>query len=139
MADPVYVRIERPEGYEDVCSELVIEDAIPSTAFHIADATAEVARLREALKEIDQKFLSDDNWTDAVATVKYLSGDGGTFADGPPEPPPESPAPSPARDGFDPICPRCRRPLSDHYPDHNNDPVCGDFPADASPARDEVK
>ena len=55
MADPVYVRIERPEGYEDVCSELVIEDAIPSTAFHIADATAEVARLRKALKEIDQK------------------------------------------------------------------------------------
>lgn len=50
MADPVYVRIERPEGYEDVCSELVIEDAIPSTAFHIADATAEVARLREALR-----------------------------------------------------------------------------------------
>ena len=45
-------------------------------------------------------FLSDDNWTDAVATVKYLSEDGGTFAAGPPEPPPESPAPapSPARD-----------------------------------------
>lgn len=45
-------------------------------------------------------FLSDDNWTDAVATVKCLSGDGGTFAAGPPEPPPEStaPAPSPARD-----------------------------------------
>lgn len=48
-------------------------------------------------------------------------------------------APSPARDGFDPICPRCRRPLSDHYPDHNNDPVCGDSPADAPPARDEVR
>ena len=42
-------------------------------------------------------FLSDDNWTDAVATVRYLSGDGGTFAAGSPEPPAECPAP-PARD-----------------------------------------
>lgn len=40
-------------------------------------------------------FLSDDNWSDAVATVKYLSGDGGTFAAGPPEPPAEvQPAPA---------------------------------------------
>ena len=31
-------------------------------------------------------FLSDDNWTDAVATVEYLSTDTKTFAAGPPEP-----------------------------------------------------
>ena len=54
MTDPVYVRIERPEGYEDVCSELVIEDAIQHTAFTIADATAEVERLREALRPFVQ-------------------------------------------------------------------------------------
>ena len=87
-------------------------------------------------------FLSDDNWSDAVATVKYLSGDGGTFAAGSPEPPAECPAPPPRDEvreaaepaGFDPICPRCGRPLSDHHPDANNDPVCGDFPTEPAPA-----
>ena len=44
---------------------------------------------------------------------------------------------APAPDGFDPTCPRCRRPLSDHHPDHNNDPVCADFPsAPAAPQRE---
>lgn len=42
----VYVRIERPKDYEDVCPELVIEDAIQNTAFEIADATEEIAALR---------------------------------------------------------------------------------------------
>jgi hypothetical protein len=45
MAD-VYARISRPDGYEDVHPDLVIEDAIPHTAFEIADATAEIAALR---------------------------------------------------------------------------------------------
>ena len=53
-----------------------------------------------------------------------------------PEPataPPEEVREAAERAGFDPICPRCGRPLSDHHPDANNDPVCGDFPAAPAP------
>lgn len=48
MSD-VYVRISRPHDYEDVHPDLVIADAIPETAFEIADATSEIAALLAAL------------------------------------------------------------------------------------------
>ena len=50
---------------------------------------------------------------------------------------PHGSAPPAAPAGFDPECPRCLRPLSDHYPDQNNDPVCGDSPT--PPAPDAVR
>ena len=46
---PVYVLIDRPEGYEDVCADLVIEDALNSGWCRenvVHDATGEVAALR---------------------------------------------------------------------------------------------
>ena len=46
----VYVRITVPDDYRDVHPDLVIEDAIPHTAFEIENATSEVATLREALE-----------------------------------------------------------------------------------------
>lgn len=42
----IYMRLERPEGYEDVAAELVIEDAGVKAAFCPTDATAEVQALR---------------------------------------------------------------------------------------------
>ena len=48
----VYVKLTRPEGYEDVCDELVIEDAHIHEAFQPEDATPEIGQYRDALYEI---------------------------------------------------------------------------------------
>jgi hypothetical protein len=42
----VYVKLTRPEGYEDVAPELVLEDAGMHPAFSPEDVTAEIERLR---------------------------------------------------------------------------------------------
>ena len=47
-------------------------------------------------------FLSDDNWTDAVETVRQLQGDPSAFKAGPQEPRPALPAP-PAPDAVESI------------------------------------
>lgn len=42
---PVYVRLKRPDGYEDVHPQLLIEDANINPAFEPEDVTAEIAAL----------------------------------------------------------------------------------------------
>lgn len=56
----VYVRITVPDDYRDVHPDLVIEDAIPHTAFEIENATSEVAALREALRSLARIETDDD-------------------------------------------------------------------------------
>lgn len=55
MSAPVYIRVFRHEGYEDVCSELVVSDFCePSPhrrAWPYEDATGYVERLEAALME----------------------------------------------------------------------------------------
>lgn len=53
MSDPVYVRIDRPEGYEDVHPTLLIEDAIPNPAWQAEDVTEEIAHLKALLREVE--------------------------------------------------------------------------------------
>ena len=76
MAD-VYVRISRPNDYEDVHPGLVIADAIPETAFEIADATSEIAALRsaatEALAVLTRLADSAAYWSDYDVPVGLVS------------------------------------------------------------------
>ena len=66
MSAPVYIRVERPEGYEDVCTELVVADfAEPSPHQRLwpyGDATAYVERLEAALVEY---AVASDRYCDA--------------------------------------------------------------------------
>ena len=55
--DPVYVKLTRPEGYEDACEQIVIEDAEIHPGFMPEPATEEVERLREEVRALEQKRL----------------------------------------------------------------------------------
>ena len=76
MAD-VYVRISRPHDYEDVHPDLVIADAIPETAFEIADATSGIAALRaaatEALAVLTRLADSAAYWSDYDVPVGIVA------------------------------------------------------------------
>src|SRR5690554_761983 len=50
--DPVYVKLTRPEGYEDACEQIVIEDAEIHPGFMPEPATEEVERLRQEVDEL---------------------------------------------------------------------------------------
>ena len=76
MSD-VYVRISRPYDYEDVHPDLVIADALPETAFEIADATSEIAALRtaatEALDVLTRLADSAAYWSDYDVPVGIVA------------------------------------------------------------------
>jgi len=57
--DPVYVKLTRPEGYEDVCEQLVIEDAEIHPAFMAEPATEEIERLRDQAEAYRQRAEAD--------------------------------------------------------------------------------
>jgi len=72
MSD-VYVRLVRPEGYEDVHPTLVIEDAIPLPDWGAEDATEEVARLtRERGVALGAKRVAVQLADDLVQENKIL-------------------------------------------------------------------
>jgi hypothetical protein len=51
MNTHIYVKLTRPEGYEDVHPDLVIEDAGIKHVFKPEDATGEVDALRQRINE----------------------------------------------------------------------------------------
>ena len=71
---PVYVLIDRPEGYEDVCADLVIEDALNSGWCRenvVHDATGEVAALR----------AENARLRDLLTSARYYVGHAGEMRD----------------------------------------------------------
>ena len=57
MAEPVYVRVARPDDYGDVVSDLVIEDLQIADCWQPEDATEEVAALRSRLAAAEEERI----------------------------------------------------------------------------------
>lgn len=76
MSNPVYVKLTRPEGYDDVCDELVVEDASIHPAFLAEPVTDEIAHLRSALEQIASHYGSAEQCREIAAQALADGGDG---------------------------------------------------------------